>query len=322
MRSPAELWRAVVRHAASGEPTFCFDEAREWSREQFEHLVELGILREGPLAASVVCDACGKMHREDVRREPSVRDPLGKRAYIRCEEGPVHVPEIRLRQWVVDGSVFAKSLAAAMALSGTVEEISAGRVWKLGRRRLAGRFRDVFLSMAGTSEHARIADVAARHLTGQGRDSCSPDTRASTARPGPAHRLSTSRKWWNSARSGLIGRPQITSRMPCPGTGPSNRIRSAVCPSRKGSLGRRSRWRSASRRCASSRGANPGRSIWKKRASPTPDGSRERWTSSSRSSDSSLCAAGVCRWPKSRGARATWTDFAGRSAICESGLAV
>jgi hypothetical protein len=125
----------------------------------------VGILQEGPLAASVVCDACGKMHREDVLWESSVRDPLGKRAYIRCEEGPVHVPEIRLRQWIVDGSVIAKSLAAAMALSGTVEEISAGRVWKLGRRRLAGRFRDVFLSMAGTSEHARIADVAARHLT-------------------------------------------------------------------------------------------------------------------------------------------------------------
>jgi hypothetical protein len=155
-----------VRRAASGEPTFGFDEVREWSREQFEHLVQLGILQEAPRAASVVCDACGKTHREDVLWEPSVRDPLGKRAYIRCEdEGPVHVPELRLRQWVVDASMIAKSLAAAMALSGTVEEISAGRVWKLGRRRLAGRFRDVFLSMAGTSEHARIADLAARRLT-------------------------------------------------------------------------------------------------------------------------------------------------------------
>jgi hypothetical protein len=166
LRSPAELWRAVVRRAASGDRSFCFDEAREWPRADFEHLVRLGILREGPLAASVVCDACGKMHRADVLWEPSVRDPLGKRAYIQCEdEGPVHVPEFRLRQWVVDGSVIAKSLAAAMSLSGTVEEILAGRVWRLGRRRLAGRFRDVFLSMAGTSEHARIAEVAARHLT-------------------------------------------------------------------------------------------------------------------------------------------------------------
>jgi hypothetical protein len=154
-----------VRRGASGEPTFGFDEVREWSREQFEHLVQLGILQEGPRAASVVCDACGKMHREDVLWQPSVRDPSGKRAYIQCEEGPVHVPELRLRQWVVDASMIARSLSAAMALSGTVEEISAGRVWKLGRRRLAGRFRDVFLSMSGTSEHPRIADVAARHLT-------------------------------------------------------------------------------------------------------------------------------------------------------------
>lgn len=166
MRPPAELWSAVVRRGASGERTFRFDEVREWPREHFEHLVQLGILREGPLAGSVECDACGKMHGEDVLWEPSVRDPLGKRAYIRCpDEGPVHVPEIRLRQWVVDGSMTAKSLATAMALSGTVEVVLAGSVWKLGRRRLAGRFRDVFLSMAGTSEHARIAEVAARHLT-------------------------------------------------------------------------------------------------------------------------------------------------------------
>ncbi len=155
-----------MRRGASEERTFCFDEVRQWPRPIFDRLVELGLLREGPLAASVVCDACGKMHREDVLWEPSVRDPLGKRAYIRCpDEGPVHVPEIRLRQWVVDGNVMAANLAAAMALSGSVEEILAGSVWKLGRRRLAGRFRDVFLSMAGTSEHARIAEVAARHLT-------------------------------------------------------------------------------------------------------------------------------------------------------------
>lgn len=166
MKSPAEFWRAVVRRCASEERAFCFDEVREWPRGHFEHLVKLGILRKGPLAASVVCDACGKMHREYVLWEPSVRDALGKRAYIQCEdEGPVHVPEFRLRQWVIDGGVMAKSLAAAMALSGTIEEVLADRVWKLGRRRLAGRFRDVFLSMAATSEHARIADVAGRHLT-------------------------------------------------------------------------------------------------------------------------------------------------------------
>jgi hypothetical protein len=155
-----------VRRAASEERTFCFDEVREWPREHFERMVELGILREGPLAASVICDACGKMHREDVLWEPSVRDPLGKRAYVRCaDEGTVHVPEFRLRQWGTDSSVIARSLAAAMVLAGTVEEVLAGSVWKLGRRRLAGRFRDVFLSMASSSEHARIADVAARHLT-------------------------------------------------------------------------------------------------------------------------------------------------------------
>jgi hypothetical protein len=155
-----------VRRGASGERTFRFDELREWPREHVEHLLQLGILHEGPFAEMVTCDGCGKDHWERVLWEPSVRDPLGKRAYIRCpEEGPVHVPEIRLRQWVIDGGVLAANLAAAMALSGAVEEILAGAVWKLGRRRLAGRFRDVFFSMAPTGEHLRNADAAARHLT-------------------------------------------------------------------------------------------------------------------------------------------------------------
>jgi hypothetical protein len=166
LRSPAELWRAVVRRCASTERAFCFDEVREWPRERLEHLVKMGILRLGPFAETVTCDACGKGHWEQVRWESSVREPLGKRAYIQCmEEGPVHVPEIRLRQWIVDASAMTRRLAAAMDLSGTVEEVLAGMMWKLGRRRLAGRFRDVFLSMAASGEEARIADAAARSLT-------------------------------------------------------------------------------------------------------------------------------------------------------------
>jgi hypothetical protein len=308
-----------VRRAASGEPTFCFDEVREWSRERFERLVGLGLLREGPLAASVVCDACGKMHREDVLWEPSVQDPLGKRAYIRCEEGPVHVPEIRLRQWVFDGGVMARRLAAAMALSGTVEEISAGRVWKLGRRRLAGRFRDVFLSMAGTSEHARIADVAARHLIAKdgillaGEERLNNNLDRLTV-------LDVAEVVELSAEGLTVDLDYIEDALPRDRAIKEDRI--AVCPSRKGSLGRRSCWRSARRRFASSREANHGMLIWKARASPTQGGSRERWTSSFRSSDSSHCVAENCCSQKSSGARTTRMAFAGRSAIFESGLAV
>ena len=106
---------------------FCFDEVREWPRERLEYLVKLGILQVGPFAEKVTCDGCGKGHWEQVRWESSVRDTLGKRAYIQCmEEGPVHVPEIRLWQWIVDASAMAKRLAAAMDLSGTVEEVLAG----------------------------------------------------------------------------------------------------------------------------------------------------------------------------------------------------
>jgi hypothetical protein len=58
----------------------------------------------------------------------------------------------------------ARQLAAAMELAGTVESILHGRLWKLGRRRLAGRFRDAFLGVASSRDEVGIAEAATRHL--------------------------------------------------------------------------------------------------------------------------------------------------------------
>jgi hypothetical protein len=161
---PGDRLREVLLRAECDEPVFSVDEMQRWPSGELEQLTHLGLLRESEPARAVACDACGDWHVEEVLWQPSVREPSGQRAYLRCPvEGLVHVPVERLRQWAVDPGTLARHLAAAMELAGTAECLIAGRLWKLGRRRLAGRFRDVFfaLSRQGTG----VAAFAAQHLS-------------------------------------------------------------------------------------------------------------------------------------------------------------
>ena len=160
-----DLLRQVLLRAECGAPSFCFDEVQAWAPGDLERLTHVGLLREGERARFVACDACEQWHSEEVIWRQSVRDVSGMRAYIPCPtEGGVHVPEERLRQWTVDVGALARQLAAAMELAGTVESVLLGRLWKLGRRRLAGRFRDLFLAVASPRDEVGIAEAATRHL--------------------------------------------------------------------------------------------------------------------------------------------------------------
>ncbi len=160
-----DLWRQVLLRAECDESSFCFDEIQSWSPGELEHLTRLGLIREGDRARFVACDACGDWHAEEVIWLPSVRDDSGMRAYIPCPaEGGVHVPDERLRQWTVNIGALAQQLAAAMELAGTVEDVLVGHLWKLGRRRLAGRFRDVFFAVARSRDDGGIPEAATRHL--------------------------------------------------------------------------------------------------------------------------------------------------------------
>ena len=47
---------------ASGVPLFSHDDVHRWSREEFELLVSLGVLRETGPAREVMCDACPEAH--------------------------------------------------------------------------------------------------------------------------------------------------------------------------------------------------------------------------------------------------------------------
>ena len=52
----------------------------------------------------------------------------------------------RLRQWVVDIPKLAELASASLELSGPVEPVLSRCLWALGRRHLAGRFREFFLA--------------------------------------------------------------------------------------------------------------------------------------------------------------------------------
>jgi hypothetical protein len=160
-----DAWRAVLARTACGEPFFSFDETRRWRQTEFEQFSASGLLREGGQAQFVTCDACDDAHREEVIWRSSVREPSGMRAYIPCPvEMALHVPAERLRQWSVDADEMARQIAASMELAGTVENVLVGRLWKLGRRRLAGRFRDTFFAVVTDSDGQAIAETAVAHL--------------------------------------------------------------------------------------------------------------------------------------------------------------
>jgi DNA-binding winged helix-turn-helix (wHTH) protein len=78
----------------------------------------------------------------------------GVRAYVVCglrdDIGRVEVAPCRLRQWVAEALGVAQRLAALIQSSPCVEECVAGRLWWIGRPRLADRPVDMFLAHGAT----------------------------------------------------------------------------------------------------------------------------------------------------------------------------
>jgi len=77
---------------------------------------------------------------------------LACEVYIPCpEERSVPVDPERLRQWAVDAETLARLIAAVTELSRPVEEQARG-FWSLGRRRVAGRFREFCLAVRPSAD--------------------------------------------------------------------------------------------------------------------------------------------------------------------------
>ena len=61
-----------------------------------------------------------------------------------------------MRQWLVDRRTLATALNSDLELAGVVEPVVLNRIWALGRRQMAGRFREFFLVCGANGRDAHI----------------------------------------------------------------------------------------------------------------------------------------------------------------------
>jgi hypothetical protein len=133
-----QIW---IRSSVEGH-VFTYDETFAWPKAERELVFSLALLRRVEDADWAECDACGEARSEDV----VFLDEEGSYPVIPCPAvGLVRISPERLQRWEVDFGVVAKLLGAAFGLTGTLQELKAGRVWLLGGRRLAGRLAEFFL---------------------------------------------------------------------------------------------------------------------------------------------------------------------------------
>ena len=157
------IWPRLLERLASGDPVVGIDEFRRWGRLEFERAVGLGVMRETEAATRIMCDACPERHSSEV-----ICVAGGRRMFISCpEEGTVNVEPWRLRQWRIDAGRVAQLAGAAMGIAVPIQVLLLQHLWSLGRRRLGGRYRDIFLGVGGGPPLSEMS-AAIRTSIGQG----------------------------------------------------------------------------------------------------------------------------------------------------------
>jgi hypothetical protein len=136
-------WKLLLDRLAAGEVTIGADEVRRWDKNQWQEVLGLGLLRETELASSVVCDQCGEAHWAEIYWvTPGVKACFG------CDaEGVIDIELDRLRQWRIDADRVAGLVAGSLEVFSPIEVLLRERLWRVGRRRLGGRYRDIFFGV-------------------------------------------------------------------------------------------------------------------------------------------------------------------------------
>jgi len=139
------VWHRLLDRVAMGDSMARADDVRRWDQGQWREILNLGLLREMELDTAVLCDQCGEAHWADIHWVAP-----GERACYGCPtEGVIDIEIDRLRQWRIDADRLAQLLATSLDLSSPVECLRHDCLWRLGRRRIGGRFRDLFLGVSG-----------------------------------------------------------------------------------------------------------------------------------------------------------------------------
>ena len=157
------VWQQLLDRLAAGEVTICADEVPRWDKNQWEEVLGLGLLRETELAGAVVCDQCGEAHWAEVYWvTPGVKACFG------CDtEGVIDIELDRLRQWRIDADRVAGLVAGSLDLSSPIEVLLRERLWRIGRRRMGGRYRDIFFGVGAGRPVAEMS-AAIRSSIGPG----------------------------------------------------------------------------------------------------------------------------------------------------------
>jgi hypothetical protein len=160
----SDLLRVIWSRAECEEPVFSAEEI-EWALHgQFELLCNLGLLKETDRATWARCEACGDGHVENVAWLQNAT--TGRSApFVPCpENGGASVSIERLRRWAIDLDAIAQATRRGLGLIGNDSVLLPGRVWFLGRRHVAGRFRDFFFVVGAAREDAHMLWDQCRHI--------------------------------------------------------------------------------------------------------------------------------------------------------------
>lgn len=127
------------------EPVFDEFSLRIILGDGFERLSNLNFVVRTRNAEHVSCPSCSDGHVEEV----IVLDwPDGTRRYfVPCPEYlRVEVPPELLERWMVDWDALARAVAASLTLGGACTLLVEDRLWRLGRTRWRGTYRDVLFA--------------------------------------------------------------------------------------------------------------------------------------------------------------------------------
>lgn len=142
----AALSAALERADTTGNALVTADVVDAWPAGVADELARIGLLVRADNEKGMACDGC----EDACWVEPELRQRAdGSQVLVHaCEHrediGLVELDAGRLVAWRLDFAAVASALATGMGLGHTVEEIVAGRTWRLGERRIQGRRQTVF----------------------------------------------------------------------------------------------------------------------------------------------------------------------------------
>lgn len=145
-------------------PVFSYDEVKTWSRPVLKQLSDLRLVVETGEASQLSCDGCPERHILEVewRSLPDRRVAIAK-----CPScGRVEIKQDRLRQWSIDFSGFANTVARSSDWNGGVSVEFAGRLAFVGTVVNATRTMDLFIGRGLTWRDTEQVLGSSRRLLG------------------------------------------------------------------------------------------------------------------------------------------------------------